>query len=316
MAIDREKILARAAVADVRLLAGNRKRIVRKKTAGRSDEKSIAQGTPLGRARQGPSRIARYGNVPIDAATFDGSKWSFDGVLRRVLGFSRAAEFQDARRFPQTKSYDALNLFVRTLDEQTRDKLRAVIRAGREARALGDAHSTLAGEAQVENARLSDLFGEGALAFQHLQRGHAIACATRFDLEAEIARWAPTEGRLPVDARVWLRFGRELALHPPVEWSCLGSVGPGDELETLYLRRGDSHWWSFDLVVDRPSARDVARRRTLHARNKRKLLTLPLQGIVGRRFRANRPALERAAHAVSARLGFSRTPAGVPAART
>jgi hypothetical protein len=289
---------------------------VRKKTAGPSDEKPVAEGAPPGRARQRRSRTARYGNITIDAATFDGSKWSFDGVLRRVLGFSRAAEIQGTSRFPQTKAYDALNLFVRTLDEPTRDKLRAVIRAGREARALGDAHSTLAREPEDEDARLFDLFGEGALAFQHLQRGHAIACATRFNLEAEIARWAPTEGRLSVDARVWLRFGRELALHPLVEWRCLGAVGAGDVLETLYLRRGDGHWWSFDLVVDRPSARDVARRRTLHVRNKQKLVALPLESIVGRRFRANRPALERAAHAVSARLGFSRTPTRAPAART
>ncbi|HEX6764148.1 MAG TPA: hypothetical protein VF103_01695, partial [Polyangiaceae bacterium] len=276
-----------------------------------------AAGAKRRSAERVPARAARYGNVPIDAAPLDGSKWSFDGVLRRVLGFSRAAEMQNPRRSPQTQAFDALNLFVRTLDEQTRDKLRAVIRAGREASALGDARSTLAGESGVEDTRLPDLFGEGALAFQHLQRGHAIACATRFDLEAEIARWAPTQGRASVDARTWLRFGRELALHPPVEWSCLGAVGPGNELEALYLRRGDTHWWSFDLVIDRPSARDMARRRTLHVKSKRKLVPLPLEGIGGRRFSADRPALERAAHAVSARLGFSRTPAAAaPRART
>jgi hypothetical protein len=241
-----------------------------------------------------------------------GSNWSFDGVLRRVLGFYRAAETQQERVTPTTEAYDALNLFVRTLDAQTREKLRAVIRAGRDGRALGDAHGDLALDPAVEDAPTADLFGEGALSLQHLQRGHAIACATRFDLELEIERWTPSSTRQSVDERVWLRFGRELALHAPAEWSCLGAIGPGDELEMLYLRRGDAAWWSFDLVVDRPSARDVARQRTLHVRSKRKLVALPLEAIAGRRFGTERRALERAAHAVSARLGFSRTP-GAPA---
>src|SRR5688572_14913967 len=138
------------------------------------------------------SHETSFGGVPVATVPLAGAAWSFDGVLRRVLGFSRAAEIEGA-------PLDALGLFARTLDQSTHDKLETVMRAGRDGRALADAHVLLSRERVAPGYEAPDLFREGEAALQNLQRGHAVACATGFDLERDLEGSLPAEGRSSLD---------------------------------------------------------------------------------------------------------------------
>jgi hypothetical protein len=236
------------------------------------------------------------------------SAWSFDAVLRRVLGLSRAAELERIRRRESRNdgsAIDALRFFARSLDAEVLQKLEALMRAGQDARPLGPSSASLS-ERGTEVARERELFDGRMASVENLRRGHAIACATKFDLESDIAGWPALLGAASLDDRVWLRFGRELASSSPSDWVCLGQVGQGAELEALYLRRGDRRWWSFDTLIDRPSNRAVTRELQSSRPRRGRLVTLPIDAVVGRRCRADRPALRRAALAMSARLGACR----------
>jgi hypothetical protein len=251
-------------------------------------------------------------------AALGGARWSFDGVVRRVLGFSRAAELEaavPARRAANRRSaalaagdgggaspaFDALNLFVRSLDHETRGKLRALMQAGREAQALPEAAAVSSESAGADGTREPDLFASGTPALQDLQRGHAVACATEFDLELELSRWVKVGERASLDERVWLRFGRELALSRLEEWSCQAVCDSRGQLEKLYLRRGQNAWWSFGALIDRPSGRELLGQRS--AKGRSALVNLSLQAAFARSRRADLRAVDRASMAMSARLG-------------
>jgi len=263
-----------------------------------------------------PSVTARtrpFGKRAAGAVALSSSGWSFDGVMRRVLGFSRvppAPHAGPSQRRARSKlaasepTFEALNFFVRSLDAEMKDKLQTVMRAGREAQTLPAAHADFTRDKVATDGAGLDLFGAGAASLQELQRGHAVACATGFDLEAKWARWGSAAESGSLDARVWLRFGRELALSDPEEWSCLAVVDTRDQVEKLYLRRGERCWWSFDLLIDRPSAQEVQRRRTARGAGYGKVISLPLLAALGRQCRGDRVAARRAARALSARLGF------------
>jgi hypothetical protein len=255
-----------------------------------------------------------------DSATPGSTRWSFDGVVRRVLGFSRAAEVEAAvpgRRAAYraaaavvageasatSPAFDALNLFVRSLDDETRGKLQTVMHAGREAQALPDAVTSLAAAPGAVETRAADLFATGSAAFQDLQRGHAVACATAFDLELKLARWGKVKERGSLDERVWLRFGRELARSRVEEWSCHAVVDSREQLEKLYLRCGENPWWSFGALIDRPSARELGGLRAAK-KGRSRVVSLSLQAALARSCRADLRAVHRASMAVSARLGM------------
>jgi hypothetical protein len=261
-----------------------------------------------------------FGSVPVGTSAFAGSAWSFDGVIRRVLGFSRAAGMAEGaaparrggakhkakRATDGQAAFDALALFVRALDQETRNKLQTLMRAGSDGRGLADAHDVLTKERATPGYETPELFREGAVSLENLQRGHAVACATRFDLEKKLSSWVPPEGRSPLDDRVWLRFGRELAVSDPEEWSCLAQMNSDKELEALYLRRGEKRWWSFDALIDRPSGWQIAKRRNARSPAQARLVSLPVEALVGRSHSNGREAVRRAALAVSARLGRPR----------
>jgi hypothetical protein len=256
-------------------------------------------------------------------------RWSFDGVLRRVLGFSRAAELEgetrrsSARReparaatprrdevAPPSPAFDALRLFVRSLDDETQGKLRTLMQAGRSAQALPVVVTALASERAAEGPPAPELFALGLGELQDLQRGHAVACATGFDLELELGQWGDVREPESLDERVWLRFGRELAQSRVEDWSCFAVVDSRDRLQKLYLRRGTAGWWSFAALIDRPSARGLELPRSAQAGHGR-LMVLPLQAALARSVRGDLRAVRRAAMALGARLGKSR-----PARRT
>jgi hypothetical protein len=278
------------------------------------------------RPRLRPARTKAFGGVPSELAVLAAASWSFDGVLRRVRGFSRAAELESETQRPGGRSappsatvqrnaavkaspaFEALNVFVRSLNGSTQGKLRALMQAGREAQALPAAVAALAEGQPVGNDAIPELFARGAAALQDLQRGHAVACATGFDLEADLALWGGAGQPDSLDERVWLRFGRELAQSRVEEWSCYAIVDGRDRLEKLYLRRGMSGWWSFAALIDRPSDRALQVPPSSARSGLSRVVVLPLQSALGRACRGDLRAVRRASLALGARLGSCRTP--------
>jgi hypothetical protein len=264
----------------------------------------------------------RFAKLPSARGALGTPRWSFDGVVRRVLGFSRAAELERESPGPSSRvaaraageraalspAFDALRHFVRSLDDEARGKLQAVMQAGRQAQALPEAIAALAGDVAGAGDPARELFFDGAVALQDLQRGHALACATAFDLERDLTRWANVRMGTSLDERVWLRFGRELARSRTEELSCFAVVDSGGNIEKLYLRCGMNRWWSFGALIDRPSDRNVAVLRADRSRRSR-VLMLSLSAALGRPCRANLKAARRASVAVGARLGVGRAPA-------
>lgn len=264
------------------------------------------------------------GKTPGDAAVLGAMGWSFNGVLQRVLGFSRAAEIEVGARRSSAReqrapaktsdagavatpspAFNALKLFVRSLDGETQDKLRTLMRAGREALTLPAAVAALSLERTGAGASVSELFARGTAELQDLQRGHAVACATGFDLELTVAVWGTIREPRSLDERVWLRFGRELAQSCMEEWACFAVVDSCDRLQKLYLRRSGSRWWSFAALIDRPSGRALRRPGATRS-GRARLVVLPMQAALGRPCRDDLAAVSRASMAVSARLGKSR----------
>jgi hypothetical protein len=243
----------------------------------------------------------KFAGVSPEMSAVGNPAWSFDGVLRRVLGLSRAVELGR-----NDSAMDALRIFARTLDVQVLRKLETLMQAGRNAEPLGPTSAALSDGASSVSKKSNDLFDDRLSSLENLRRGHAMACATRFDLESEVTGWATLPERNSLDERVWLRFGKELASSSPSDWACLATIGRGTELDALYLRRGEKSWWSFDSVIDRPSTRAVAHRLGAPTRQRGRLVTLPIEAVIGRRCRADRQALRRAAMAMSARLGVCR----------
>jgi len=152
--------------------------------------------------------------------------------------------------------------------------------------------------------RIQDLAGDGLAGGElgdYLARGHAIACATQFQLDVGLERWSASESG-ELEERVWLRFGKQLAASPLEEWECLGAVGSsGDRLTQLYLRLGKAVWWSFGAVLDRPSPEMV--RKDGRGRSGRHSKLGLLRKVAERRCEPDRRALRRALRAIRARTG-------------
>lgn len=275
------------------------------------------------------ARSGSFRKMPSDPGVLAAKGWSFDGTLQRVLGFSRAAELEGARHpaarsehsgpaphghqiEPPSPAFDALRLFVRTLEPETQDKLRTLMRAGCEALALPVALAALAAE-RTNGGSTAELFARGMAELQDLQRGHAIACATSFDLELDLALWGTIREPPSLDERVWLRFGRELARSRIEEWACFAVVDSHERLQKLYLRRGKTRWWSFAALIDRPSDRSLGVPRPARS-GRGGMIVVPVRTALGRSCSANLRAVRRASRALGARLGQCGPAAGRAAA--
>lgn len=220
---------------------------------------------------------------------------SFDALLRKTIGLSRPPAAQGTEP-------EALAGVLRELEPEAALKLRILMVAGREGRDIGAIHGAMTSAEQDSSHAALELGRSGAQLGEFLSRGHAIACATQFDLEAPLARWAIAE-RSELEERVWLRFGRQLAMQPLDEWECLGATSgsAGDPLAKLYLRLGKTVWWSFGSVIDRPSPASVkseGRRRTGKNAKLGRLRDIPAHGC-----QPDRRALRRAIRAIRARVG-------------
>jgi hypothetical protein len=236
------------------------------------------------------------GEAPQAPRELQSDPASFDALLRRTIGLSLGEHIE------KTGSREELASVLRDLQPEARSKLRIVMTAGRDGLGLGSAHASLSAAPQ-DALGASQLESAGDKLGDYLARGYAIACATQFDLDAPLDRWSVSESG-ELEERVWLRFGKQLAISPPEEWECLGAVGAsGEALAQLYLRLGKAVWWSFGAVLDRPSLETV--RKGGGARSGRHSKLGPLRNVAARRCEPERRALRRALRAIRARIGKS-----------
>jgi len=218
---------------------------------------------------------------------------SFDALLRRTIELSRREHDE------KVDSVEALAALLRDLPPEARSKLRIIMTAGRDGVSLSSAHASVS--AAPPGLGASELESAGGELGDYLARGHAIACATQFQLDAGLDRWSASESG-ELEERVWLRFGKQLAASPLEEWECLGAVGTsGDRLTQLYLRLGKAVWWSFGAVLDRPSPETV--RKDGRGRSSRHSKLGLLRKVAERRCEPDRRALRRALRAIRARTG-------------
>ena len=257
-----------------------------------------ARTAPARKKEAGPSAaspgVAKSEAPPAPRRSASVDPTGFDVLLRRTLGLSLGERVEAGR--------EELASVLRNLPPEARSKLRIVMTAGRDAVGLGAAHASLSGAAQTA-ADDSDLESAGARLGEYLARGYALACATQFQLDAPLERWSVAESG-ELEERIWLRFGKQLALTSPEEWECLGSPGSsGDRLAQLYLRLGKAAWWSFGAVLDRPSPEMV--RKDGRARSGRHSKLGALRNVAARRCEPDRRALRRALRAIRARVGKS-----------
>ena len=192
------------------------------------------------------------------------------------------------------------------LDAETALKLRTLMIAGRDVKSISDVNTnmTLADSKSAFAAAALDASQSGPLLADYLRRGHALACATALDLERPLAGWLSlVPGNL--DERAWLSFGKQLAKADPNDWQCLAFVDAGSGgISRLYLRLEEHAWWSFQSIMDRPSAASVEKqRRALSSRRSKGMMTQSLSAIVAKLSLTEGRALRRAARAIRARVG-------------
>jgi hypothetical protein len=207
---------------------------------------------------------------------------------------------------PAPEALDALKKALGSLDSEVALKLRTLMIAGRDGKSIGDVNVNLTiddSNAAFATAAL-DASQNGPLLADYLRRGHALACAAGLDLERPIATWSSTTSH-SLDERAWLSFGKQLAKAELDDWQCLAFVESDNQsISRLYLRLEEHAWWSFQAVLDRPSAAAVEKyKRSLSSRRSKGLATRSLTSLVSRLSAAEGRALRRAARAIRARVG-------------
>lgn len=198
---------------------------------------------------------------------------------------------------------------LQALPQQSQARLGVLLNIGREAHgsalrtaSLKNAESLKSATSLTEAAPLDvlALCETKTLSQRYLERGLAAAYAARLTLDQPENHRSSHERELSVDERAWSRFGRELASSEPSEWSWFACCkGRARVLDKLYVRHGNSHWWSFATSIDRPLREQIDLDRRLatngHGSSLDSLLTQ--EGSPTRR------ALQRALSSVHARLG-------------
>lgn len=218
---------------------------------------------------------------------------SFVDTLARVLRMARKAEAH--------KEFHAeFRTELEELPPKAKARLAALLNIGREAQVrtslpLKDTTSPLDVLALCDAHTLSQ---------RYLERGLAAACAGQLTLDPLVSDGVRPDERVSVYERAWSRFGRELAGSEPGEWSWFACYkGRSRMLEKLYVRHGNSAWWSFATGLDRPLREqiDVDRKRSKNARPSHQGSTL--ESLLNQEGSPSRRALRRALTAVHARLG-------------
>lgn len=206
----------------------------------------------------------------------------------------------------QNPARQSLERALDDLDPEVALKLRTLMIAGRDGKSISDVNvnMTLGDSKAAFSAAALDTSHNGALLADYLRRGHALAWATALDIERPLASWAETTPHT-LDERAWLSFGKQLAKSEPGDWQCLAFVdGRTQGISSLYLRLAEHAWWSFQAVLDRPSAAAVEKQqRALTSRRSKGVAARSLTSVASQLSSAQGRALRRAARAIRARLG-------------
>lgn len=240
---------------------------------------------------------------------------SFVDTLARVLSMARQAETSTEFRAEFREELQAL-------PPEAQARLSMLLNLGRDAHCLTlrtasskdtAASSKDTAESSKDTAELSKdtapldvlaLCDATTLSQRYLERGLAAACAGKLTLDAAASDKLKPDQRLSVSERAWSRFGRELASSEPGEWSWFACYkGRSRTLDKLYVRHGNSAWWSFATSLDRPfrEQTDVDRKRATSGRQDRQGSSL--ESLLTQEGSPSRRALCRALTSVHARLG-------------
>ncbi len=258
---------------------------------------------------------ARVASAVTPAVLAD--KATTEAALRRVIQLALAMlpDTRDAAKDGPTEELSAavpnearqsLERALDDLEPEVALKLRTLMIAGRDGKSIGDVNvnMTLGDSKAAFAAAALDTSHNGALLADYLRRGHALAWATAVDIERPLASWAETMPHT-LDERAWLSFGKQLAKSEPGDWQCLAFVDARTQgISSLYLRLAEHAWWSFQAVLDRPSAAAVEKhQRALTSRRSKGVAARSLASVASQLSSAQGRALRRAARAIRARLG-------------
>lgn len=229
---------------------------------------------------------------------------NFVDTLARVLGRARQVEGNSEFLVKFREELQAL-------PPESQARLSVLLNLGREAHS-----STLPAPSSQDTAALDALAlcEADTLSRMYLERGWAAACAGKLTLDTSAQKTFETGQRVSVSERAWSRFGRELASSEPGEWSWFACYkGRTRVLDKLYVRHGNSAWWSFATSLDRPLREqiDADRRRATSGGQNRQGSSL--ESLLTQEGTPSRRALQRALTSVHARLGKVRRGANDPA---
>lgn len=256
-----------------------------------------------------PAPVATKATSPMAATVSSGRGTTFEGTLRYVIGLADAVSLEQSAPAGDVAASgsSAAVLLTKALTElgpEVAVKLRTLMVAGRDGRGVTAVHVDAKSADAEAGSAATDLSASGPALADLLRRGHAMACATGFDLEKNISAW-PSSAPHTLDERAWLSFGVQLAKSQPDEWTCLGFVGADARLLTkLYLRLGEHAWWSFRSLLDRPSPAVVDKEKRVLSKSRTKgLTTASLRPMADRSCGTEGRALRRAVKAIRARVG-------------
>jgi hypothetical protein len=250
--------------------------------------------------------------APVAARADDGS---CEALLAQVIRLAQALGARDelaadaaqpVAGAASSEARESLDTAIANLPADVARKLRTLMLVGRDGKSISEVSvdNSLSDSQALLDASAPGPGQSGAVLADHLRRGHAVASAAALDLERPISTWSPA-GPQSLDERAWLSFGKQLAKSDPADWQCLGFVEEGAPgISRLYLRLAEHAWWSFQSVLDRPSAAVVAKQqRTLASRRSKGVASRSLESIAPQLSSAPGRALRRAARAICARLG-------------
>ena len=225
---------------------------------------------------------------------------SFSSTLTSIIELSKRVVDDDDVRM-------VLKAELERLPTSWRDKIGDLLNLGREVHERSHVYTSLPEGRGVALLDASALCDKQTRAEQYLERGLAIMCSERSNLELGEA---PEQGgvrKTSVFERAWSHFGRELASSEPDEWRWFAHrAGGTDALGKIYLRRGNRAWWSFGGSLDRPQKSQVSEHAKV-AKRRRGDSGTGLQSLVTHQY-SRRRALRRAMRSVNARLGILARP--------
>lgn len=238
---------------------------------------------------------------------------SFVDTLTRVLGMARKAEASMGFR-------EEFRAHLETLLPESKARLSMLLNIGREAHGLALQAELSKNAALLQQAAPLDVLAlceTSTLSQRYLERGLAAACAGKLTLNTPQNHRSKLDRQFSVDERAWSRFGRELAGSEPSEWRWFACYkGRSRVLDKLYVRRGNSHWWSFASSIDRPLREQVDVDRTRATSGRQNGHGSSLESLLTQETSAsNRRALRRALTSIHARLGKVRGNTNSHAAR-